>query len=507
MRVALTGATGFVGGHTLAALHAAGHDVVVLARDRTRLVEMAESFGIPLPRVVVGDMTDPIAVTALLEDADAVIHAAAFVSLNPRDQAEMAANNLRGVELVVGGAVQRELDPVIVVSSTSAVFRPGGGVLHSGLPLVDQGTGYARSKADCEAVARRLQGSGAPVVIVSPASIIGPAAGTVPGELAEGLARFLAYRIIPTRHGAVSLLDVRDLAAVLVALVEPGRGPREVMFGGRFTTLPDMTVVLRELTNKRFVTLPLPGRWWVTAGRLMDRLSLRFPIRVPVTEEAMQLLTHWEGSESSGVAELGVMPRSVRASLADSLESWARIGLVTERRSGQPSTPAASGSALAKASRGVKAPVRILTSPLFRRFAPKVLPRLHRFLLHATGGRTMFDSAGQPMLMLITTGAKSGLPREAPMAAVPRPDGRLMVVGSNFARDTHPAWTGNLLANPRAEVIQHGRRFAVDSRLLSEEERLEIWPELLAWFPNWSAYEKITDRTFRVFELTPLDAA
>ena len=78
-----------------------------------------------------------------------------------------------------------------------------------------------------------------------------------------------------------------------------------------------------------------------------------------------------------------------------------------------------------------------------------------------------------------------------------------MVVGSNFARPTHPAWTANLLARPDATITYEGRRRDVRARLLDDGEAEAIWPELLEWYPGWERYTDVTDRTFRVFELSP----
>jgi len=108
------------------------------------------------------------------------------------------------------------------------------------------------------------------------------------------------------------------------------------------------------------------------------------------------------------------------------------------------------------------------------------------------------------MCMLHTTGARSGQPRDTPLAAVPVEDGKLLVVGSNFASDTHPAWTANLIAHPDITVTFRGRTFPVSSRLLSGDERSQRWDTLLEWFPNWSDYTEVTDREFRVFELQPV---
>lgn len=115
----------------------------------------------------------------------------------------------------------------------------------------------------------------------------------------------------------------------------------------------------------------------------------------------------------------------------------------------------------------------------------------------------MMDSRAQPMLLLATTGSKSGLRRETPLATVPRAGGTYLVVGSNFAQETHPAWTSNLLANPEASILFHGHTHAVTARLLEADERETCWHEALRWYPGWSRYREVTDREFRLFELVP----
>lgn len=107
------------------------------------------------------------------------------------------------------------------------------------------------------------------------------------------------------------------------------------------------------------------------------------------------------------------------------------------------------------------------------------------------------------MLLLETTGARSGERRTTPLAAIPRGGGAFVVVGSNFARPQHPAWTGNLIAHPDAKVTFQGRRVEVTARLLTDAEREDVWPELLQWYPGWERYTEVTDRPFRVFELVP----
>ena len=141
---------------------------------------------------------------------------------------------------------------------------------------------------------------------------------------------------------------------------------------------------------------------------------------------------------------------------------------------------------------------RVVTKPWFRAIAPKVLPRIHRGLRRLTRGRFVPGAA----LVLTTTGAKSGKRRETPLEAIP--DGAdLLIVGSNFAQDHHPAWSANLIANPEAEILVRGRISTVTATLLGGAEREAGWHKALEHFAGWEAYRDITDRDFRIFRLTP----
>ena len=173
---------------------------------------------------------------------------------------------------------------------------------------------------------------------------------------------------------------------------------------------------------------------------------------------------------------------------------------------GNPPDDSGPGEAPAPA-RGYRVPGRVLASRPFRAIAPRVIPPFHRAVSRLTGGRTLLDSAAQPMLMLSTWGARTGRLRETPLAAVPLEDGRLLVVGSNFARDHHPAWTANLLANPDAEIVYRGTRTPVRARLLEGTERERRWQTAVGWFPGWIDYVAVTDREFRLFELEPVAAS
>ncbi|HEY2427355.1 MAG TPA: SDR family NAD(P)-dependent oxidoreductase, partial [Acidimicrobiales bacterium] len=187
MRVMVTGGTGFVGAHTVKALVDAGHSVRLLVRTPAKIDEVLKPLGVNAPDYVVGDMTDEASVEAAMEGCDGALHAAAVVALDQRRAAAVLEANPRGAEVVLGAAVRRGLDPIVHVSSVSALFAPGVEVIHADLPPTRWGSGYGRSKAKAEEVARRLQEAGAPVVITYPGAVLGPPAGAVIGESTEGV--------------------------------------------------------------------------------------------------------------------------------------------------------------------------------------------------------------------------------------------------------------------------------------------------------------------------------
>lgn len=132
---------------------------------------------------------------------------------------------------------------------------------------------------------------------------------------------------------------------------------------------------------------------------------------------------------------------------------------------------------------------------------PKVFGRADRWLLGHTGGRhSLTGAAGLPSMLLTTTGRRTGELRTVALLYV-ADGGDLVVVASNWARDGHPSWSENLLADPRAQVACRAGRFGVRTRLCGEEERRRRWPALVAAMPLWRDYEQLTPRELRVFVL------
>jgi nucleoside-diphosphate-sugar epimerase len=336
MLVLVTGGTGYVGSHAIAALVRAGHRVRVLARSPGRIPAALEPFGVDDVESAIGDVTDPAAVERALEGCDAVLHAASVFSMDARRAEEMRAVNVRGTEIVLGTAHRYGLDPIVFVSSELALLPPAGGaVLTPESPVGKAGWPYCRSKAESELVARRYQAQGAPVVSVMPAAVWGPQ----DPHFGEGAT--LATNVLRTRYpivmrGGIHIADVRDLATVLAAVIERGRGPRSYIVSGHYISFPDLIRTLGELSNRRirFVIFP---RWFLAAfGRAADVVQRRLKTRLPWQGEGiwvMNCAAHCDDSKTRG--EFGREPRPLRETLSDTVRWLVEAGHISRAEAGR----------------------------------------------------------------------------------------------------------------------------------------------------------------------------
>ncbi|MFI2203843.1 nitroreductase family deazaflavin-dependent oxidoreductase [Streptomyces sp. NPDC020192] len=152
---------------------------------------------------------------------------------------------------------------------------------------------------------------------------------------------------------------------------------------------------------------------------------------------------------------------------------------------------------------GVRLVQKVSSTRGFAKVAPHVIPALDRAVHRLTRGKVLLSAQMLPGVILTSTGARSGLLRRTPLACMPEEDGKSWIlVGSNFGRTGHPAWTHNLLAHPEASISWKGRDIPVTARLLRGEEREEAWRAVLAFWPPYAAYQERVTRQIRLFRLT-----
>jgi deazaflavin-dependent oxidoreductase (nitroreductase family) len=149
----------------------------------------------------------------------------------------------------------------------------------------------------------------------------------------------------------------------------------------------------------------------------------------------------------------------------------------------------------------LRGPVVAFASTRVGSWLVRSLTPLDRRILQRSHGRyTALGPLGAPVLLLTTRGARSGQPRTTPLLYA-RDGEDLIVVGSNFGQEHHPAWTGNLLADPHAVVTIGGTDVPAVATLLEGEEAAAAYARMVEVARTYDAYRSRTDRRIRVFRL------
>ncbi len=118
----------------------------------------------------------------------------------------------------------------------------------------------------------------------------------------------------------------------------------------------------------------------------------------------------------------------------------------------------------------------------------------------ANGGKGDGAHQGANLLLLTTTGAKSGQPRLVPLAYLCI-DNKMLIVGAHAGADNDPAWVHNLRANPLAHIEVGTESFDVIARELPPAERDGTFPKITAAAPGVADYQAKTSRAIPLFEL------
>lgn len=132
----------------------------------------------------------------------------------------------------------------------------------------------------------------------------------------------------------------------------------------------------------------------------------------------------------------------------------------------------------------------------------RITGKLNVPVYRATRGRLLGKVGRAPVLLLHTTGRRSGQPRVAPVVYM-RDGADLVVIGSNAGNRNEPGWSHNLKADPEAHVEIGGEHRDVRARVAAGEERERLWREMNAQYAGFDDYEAKTTRDIAVFVLEP----
>lgn len=324
MRVAVTGATGLVGHHVVAAALASGHEVVAVTRPGRRLPQRLLALGeVGQARA---NLTDASSLTLALEDVDAVVHCAAVYSYDAA-AAELTDVNVTGTRAVLEAAAAAGATRAVVTSS--AVTR---GSSRQPLPRDERhhlGTepapAYYASKVQQEQVALEVAGStGLEVVLALPTVVLGGPYD----RLGPSNAIVLRYLLDATRStfpGGCNVVDARDVGAGHVVLLERGVPGVRYLLGGEDVSWRTLHGLVADLAGVGQPVLELPAAAaWLAAGaaEAWGRLTSTQPLS---TREEATTVGRYYWYASDRAREIGYAARPAREAVAASL-AWLAIG-------------------------------------------------------------------------------------------------------------------------------------------------------------------------------------
>jgi len=330
MRVLLTGATGFIGGHILRALVDEGATVRCLVRDPQGF-RQPPMTDVELSR---GDLRDLSAVERAVAGCDLVYHCAADYRLYARRPDDLYESNVEGTRNVLAAAAGAGVGRVVYTSSVGAL-----GLCADGTPadertpveLSDMIGHYKRSKFLAERVVEEWCARGLTVVTVNPSTPVGE--GDVkPTATGRLIVDFLNRRVPAWVDTGLNLVDVRDVARGHLLAAETGRPGEKYILGNRDMSLRQIYGTLARIADLPEPRIKLPHAVPL-AFAAVDTLLASLLRREPrVSLESVRLARHkMYFSSAKAVRELGLPQSPVDEALARAVDWFRSNGYVETR--------------------------------------------------------------------------------------------------------------------------------------------------------------------------------
>lgn len=324
VRFVVTGASGHLGVNVVGALVATGAAVrAVDARRGAGLVGCDAEF-------VQADILDAAALGDVFADADCVLHLAAKISIAGDPDGSVRRVNVDGVRVVAEAALAAGVRRFVHCSSLHAydVGAVDGPIRETVVRATDARLpAYDRSKADGEEQLRRVIDRGLEAVILNPSGMIGPV-DPEPSRMGRVLLAMFRGRMPITVRGAFDWVDVRDVAAALLAAADRGRTGENYLMGGHRASVEDLGRLAAEISRRR------PPR--IAAPLGVVQLAARAAVRVAGPRRAWRLLLTPESLHaletdpvvdcSKATAELGYVPRPLSETVSDLHRSFIADG-------------------------------------------------------------------------------------------------------------------------------------------------------------------------------------
>ena len=333
-RVVVTGAAGFIGSAVTRNLLARGAHVVAALQPGA---DQANVSGLDIERVEV-DLRDEAGVHKVVDGARVVFHIAALYRFWSPDANEFYDVNVGGTVNVLSAARKAACERLVYTSTVGTVGLDG---TESGRPADEQDWpriehlfgSYKRSKYVAEHEVLRAGAEGQPVVLVQPTLPVGPR-DRAPTPTGRTVLDFLNGRVPGYVDTSLNVLDVDDLAAGHVAVLELGRQGRSYILGGENLSFKEILGILADETGLPRPIIRVPAGLALGAAHVSELVEGRIAHRRPSVplEGAKMATTQMIFSDERARSELGFRSRPARDALTRSARWFADNGFVSEKR-------------------------------------------------------------------------------------------------------------------------------------------------------------------------------
>ncbi|CAL1517681.1 NAD-dependent epimerase/dehydratase family protein [Chitinophaga sp. MM2321] len=258
MKIAITGATGYIGSVLTPLLQAATHQLKLLSRKE----QPGQQAGIEF---VYGNLLDEDAIHRLAHGADAVIHLAAMISVSDRPEEALFRINTTGTRLLATAAQQAGVKRFIHLSSITAYEQApfDEPMDEHRRPAHALQYGYDHSKAASQAIALEHNGNGMEVIVLAPTAVMGPYDHR-PSLIGKAIVNIYNGNIPALFPGGVDFVDVRDVAQAIVHALTMGVPGQAYILSGEWLSLVTLSKQIGIIKGKE-IKLPVLPLWLVMA--------------------------------------------------------------------------------------------------------------------------------------------------------------------------------------------------------------------------------------------------
>ena len=318
----ITGATGFLGRTVIVELMKRKKNIRALVLQNDPLIEnLPAGTG-----VVFGDVCDDLSLKHFFASADrdtCVIHCAGIVSVASHPGEGLYRVNVGGTNNILRYCEKHAVRKLIYVSSVHAIpEKPMGTFIDENVVLSpDKVRGdYAKSKAIATSLVFEAAARGLDASVVYPSGIIGP--GDIgKGSITNLLISYLAGKMPFAVKGGYDFVDVRDVAAGIIACAEKGESGKGYILSGHYATIRDILKLAKAEAGTARDPLYLPICFAKMAAPLIEKRNLKRKQPLYFTPYSIAVLqSNGKFNRSAAEVCLGYAPRSLKSSIHDTVQ-------------------------------------------------------------------------------------------------------------------------------------------------------------------------------------------